>query len=60
MEREEMECQTFNKRVFWKAMAEDKYYSSASKIDNYGTIKRKLGKHNNDVIVTSRSIAVNK
>jgi len=30
------------------------------KIDNYGTIKRKSGKHNNDVIVTSRSIAVNK
>ena len=22
------------------------------KIDNYGTIERKLGKHNNDVIVT--------
>jgi len=31
MEREEMECQTFNKRVSWKAMAKDKYYSSASK-----------------------------
>jgi len=30
------------------------------KIDNYGTIKRKLSKHNNGVIVTSRSIAVNK
>ena len=30
------------------------------KIDNYGTIKRKSSKHNNDVIVTSRSIAVNK
>jgi len=30
------------------------------KIDNYGTIKRKSGKHNNDVIVTSRSISVNK
>jgi len=30
------------------------------KIDNYGTIKRKWSKHNNDVIVTSRSIAVNK
>jgi len=30
------------------------------KIDNYGTIERKSGKHNNDVIVTSRSIAVNK
>jgi len=41
-------------------MAEDKYYSSASKNDNYGTIERKSGKHNNDVIVTSRSIAVNK
>jgi len=30
------------------------------KIDNYGTIERKSRKHNNDVIVTSRSIAVNK
>jgi len=30
------------------------------KIDNYGTIERKSGKHNNDVIVTSQSIAVNK
>jgi len=30
------------------------------KIDNYRTIERKLGKHNNDLIVTSRSIAVNK
>jgi len=30
------------------------------KIDNYGTIERKSGKHNNDVIVTSRIIAVNK
>jgi len=30
------------------------------KIDNYGTIERNSGKHNNDVIVTSRSIAVNK
>ena len=25
------------------------------KIDNYGTIKRKSGKHNNDVIMTSRT-----
>ena len=41
-------------------MAEDEYYSSASKIDNYGTIERKSGKHNNDVIVTSQSISVNK
>ena len=56
-----MGYQTFNNRVFWKAMAEDKYYSSASKkIDNYGTIERKSGKHNNDIIVTSQSIAVNK
>jgi len=31
METEEIGCQTFNKRVSWKAMAEDKYYSSASK-----------------------------
>jgi len=30
------------------------------KTDNYGTIKRKSGKHNNDVIVTSQSITVNK
>ena len=30
------------------------------KIDNYATIKRKSGKHNNDVIVTSQSISVNK
>jgi len=30
------------------------------KIDNYGTIERKSGKHNNDVIATSRIIAVNK
>jgi len=30
------------------------------KIDNYGTIERKSGKHDNDVIVTSGSIAVNK
>ena len=30
------------------------------KIDNYGTIERKSGKHNNDVIVASRIIAVNK
>ena len=30
------------------------------KTDNYGTIERKLGKHNNDVIVTSQSIAGNK
>ena len=29
------------------------------KIDNYGTIERKSGEHNNGVIVTSRSIAVN-
>jgi len=28
MDREEMGCQTFNKRVSWKATAEDKYYSS--------------------------------
>jgi len=26
-----MGCKTFNKRVSWKAMAEDKYNSSASK-----------------------------
>jgi len=31
MKREEMGCQTFNNRVFWKAMAEDKYYTSASR-----------------------------
>jgi len=56
-----MGCQTFNERVSWKAMTEDKYYLSASKkIDNYGTTERKSGKHNNDVIVTSQSIAVNK
>jgi len=30
------------------------------KIDKYGTIERKLGKHNHDLIVTSQSIAVNK
>jgi len=30
------------------------------KIDNYGTIKRKSGKHMNDVIVTSQTIALNK
>jgi len=30
------------------------------KTNNYGTIERKSGKHNNDVIVTSQSIAVNK
>jgi len=30
------------------------------KIDNYKTIGRKSGKHNNDVIVTSQSSAVNK
>jgi len=30
------------------------------KIDNYATIERKSGKHNNDVIVTSQSISVNK
>ena len=30
------------------------------KTDNYGTVERKLGKHNNGVIVTSQSIAVNK
>jgi len=28
------------------------------KIGNYGTIKRKSGKHINDVIVTSQTIAV--
>jgi len=60
MERKEMECQTFNKRASWKVMAEDKYYSSAQKIDNYRTVERKSGKNNNDVIVTSQSIAVNK
>jgi len=61
MEREEMGCQTFNKGVSWKATAEDKYYSRLlQKIDNSGTIERKSDKHNNDVIVTSRSIAVNK
>jgi len=31
MEREEMGCQTLNKRVSWKATAKDKYHSSASK-----------------------------
>jgi len=31
MEIEEMGCQTFNKRVSWKATAKDRYYSSASK-----------------------------
>jgi len=31
MEGEETGRQTFNKRVSWKATAEDKYYSSASK-----------------------------
>jgi len=30
------------------------------KTDNYGTIEKKSGKHNNDVIVTSQSITVNK
>ena len=64
----------FNERVSWKAMTEDKYYIHLlftkevaknitrllQKIDNYGTIERKSGKHNNDVIVTSQSIAVNK
>ena len=30
------------------------------KIDNYGTIEMKSGKHNTDVIATSKSIAVNK
>jgi len=30
------------------------------KIDNYATIERKSGKHNNDIIVTSQSISVNK
>ena len=30
------------------------------KIENYGIIERKSGKQNNDAIVTSRSIAVNK
>jgi len=30
------------------------------KTDNYGTIERKSGKHNDDVIVTSQSITVNK
>jgi len=30
------------------------------KTDNYGTIERKLSKHNNDVTATSQSIAVNK
>ena len=60
MERQEIGCQMFNKRVSWQAMAKDKYYSSASKIDNYGTIERKSGKHNNDVIMISRIIAVNK
>jgi len=30
------------------------------KIDNYGIIERKSGKHKNDVMVTPRSIAVNK
>jgi len=30
------------------------------KIDNYATIERKSGKHNNDVIVTSQSSSVNK
>jgi len=30
------------------------------KIDNYGTIEMKSGKHNNDAIVTSQSNAVNK
>ena len=60
LEREEMGCQMFNNRVFWKVMAEDKYYLFASKTDNYGTIERLLGKHNNDVIVTSQSITVNK
>ena len=30
------------------------------KVDNYGTIERQSGKHNNDVIVTSQSIIVNK
>jgi len=31
MKTEEIGCQTFNKRLSWKALAEDKYYSSASK-----------------------------
>ena len=48
------------KEFLGKALAEDKYYSSASKIDNYATIERKSGKHINDVIVTSQTIAVNK
>jgi len=30
------------------------------KTDYYGTIEMKSGKHNNDVIVTSKSITVNK
>ena len=62
MEREEIRCQTFNKKVSWKAKAEDKYGITRllKKIDNYATIERKSGKHNNDVIVTSQSISVNK
>ena len=55
-----MGCQTFNNRVFWKAMVKTSITSLLQKTDNYGTIERKSGKHNNDIIVTSQSIAVNK
>jgi len=43
MEREEMGCQTFNNRVFWKVMAEDMYYSSASKNQQLRDTRKEVG-----------------
>jgi len=60
MEREEMGCQTFNKEFPGKRWPKTSITRLLQKTDNYGTIERKSGKHINDVIVTSQTIAVNK
>jgi len=48
------------KEFFGKRWPKTSITRLLQKIDNYGTIERNSGKHINDVIVTSQTIALNK
>ena len=60
LEREEMGCQRLITDFSGKQWPKTSITRLLQKTDNYGTVKRKSGKHNNNVIVTSQSITVNK
>ena len=62
MEREEMGCKTLITEFSGKRWPKTSITGTRllQKTDNYETIERKSGKHNNDVIVTSQIITVNK